>query len=327
MKQTAAYYRSSTKLQEESVNTQQFNVTQFALAKGYFIDKEYQDPYVSARKNTLNERPKMNELIQDIKKGKIERLLVYKRDRLARKIEEHLLLYYLFKDYNVEVIFVAENEPAMQFNIFGELMELFIGVMNQREGEQILERIKDAKLNSFLTGAKHGNLPFGYEVVDNQISKKEKELEVVADIFKDWNTNEYNNLGDFERELQAKGVKRGTANWTRQNLEDALTNPIYMGMRVATFKDQEQKRFINDINCIEPEDFYKAQELLVERTRKNQKRQPFLYLLSGLLYCQKCAEKNNGVLGNAEQSNQSENTDESTSEQSNKSVNTDEKHC
>ncbi|MFY3790910.1 recombinase family protein [Ureibacillus sp. MALMAid1270] len=149
MKQTAAYYRSSTQLQEESVTTQQYEINQSALKKGILIDIEYPEPAVSARKK-LNERPKMKQLMTDIRIGKIGTLLVYKRDRLARKVEEHLELYKLFMRHGVDVHFIAENEPPMRFDILGELMELFIGVMNQREGEQINLRISDTKLNNFL---------------------------------------------------------------------------------------------------------------------------------------------------------------------------------
>ena len=51
----------------------------------------------------------MARLIQGIKEGTIERILVYKRDRLARNLNEHLELYKLFKE-NIEVCFASENE-------------------------------------------------------------------------------------------------------------------------------------------------------------------------------------------------------------------------
>lgn len=61
------------------------------------IHEEYTDEYVSSRKVTLLDRPNMARLIQDIKERTIERILVYKRDRLARNLNEHLELYKLFK--------------------------------------------------------------------------------------------------------------------------------------------------------------------------------------------------------------------------------------
>jgi site-specific DNA recombinase len=85
MRKTVAYYRSSTDLQEDSVTTQQYKVHQYALRCQLLIDDEYQDKAESARKKTMSQRPQMKRLVGDIHKGKVARLLVYKRDRLREK--------------------------------------------------------------------------------------------------------------------------------------------------------------------------------------------------------------------------------------------------
>ncbi|PEO46721.1 hypothetical protein CN563_13185 [Bacillus sp. AFS026049] len=293
MKQTAAYYRSSTQLQEESVTTQQYEINQYALKKGILIDGEYPEPSVSARKNKLNERPQMRQLMTDIRNGKIGTLLVYKRDRLARKVEEHLELYKLFKTHQVELHFIAENEPPMRFDIFGELMELFIGVMNQREGEQINLRIADTKLSNFLRGKSIGNLPFGYSSDEShtKIIKDNEGLNIVKTIFTEWNTDQYANLEKLAQQLDKDGIKRGKKNWTRNNISDVLTNPIYMGIRIANFDNRQVTRSVEDLAIITPEEFNLAQELIEKRKKPKKVKQKYDYLLSDLLLCDLCDKK------------------------------------
>ncbi|WP_044748898.1 recombinase family protein [Bacillus alveayuensis] len=135
---TVAYYRSSTSLQEDSVTTQRQQIREYALKNHILIDEEYEDEFVSARKNSIKDRPGLQRMLTDIRKGLIKHLLVYKRDRLSRKLEEHIELYQLFKKHNIRVTLVAGNEPPMRFDVMGELFELFIGVMNQREAQQIM---------------------------------------------------------------------------------------------------------------------------------------------------------------------------------------------
>ncbi len=292
MKLTAAYYRSSTKLQEESVTTQQYEINQYALKKGLLIDLEYPDPSVSARKNKLNERPQMKRLITDIRNGKIGTLLVYKRDRLARKVEEHLELYNLFKSHNVEVHFIAENEPPMRLDIFGELMELFIGVMNQREGEQINLRIADTKLSNFIRGKSIGNLPFGYSTdkKKTKIIRDEDELSIVKTIFNEWNTRKYANMEKLAQKFKEDGIKRRKKDWTRNNISDVLTNPIYMGIRIATFDNRQVSRSVEELAIITAEEFDSAQEIIESRKSPKMPKEKFNYLLSSLIVCDVCEQ-------------------------------------
>ncbi|KGR73572.1 recombinase family protein [Ureibacillus manganicus] len=292
MKQTAAYYRSSTQLQEESVTTQQYEINQYALKKGILIDIEYPEPAVSARKNKLNERPQMKQLMTDIRIGKIGTLLVYKRDRLARKVEEHLELYKLFMRHGVDVHFIAENEPPMRFDIFGELMELFIGVMNQREGEQINLRISDTKLNNFLRGKSIGHLPFGYSTDKDKtkIIRNEDELKIIKFIFQEWNTDKYGNMEKLAQKLKEDGLKRGKNDWTRNNVSDVLTNPIYMGIRVASFDNREVSRSVEELAVITPDEFVLAQELIEDRKKPMRAKENFNYLLSELIFCDLCEQ-------------------------------------
>ncbi|MGG2953386.1 recombinase family protein [Geobacillus stearothermophilus] len=287
---TVAYYRSSTSLQEGSVTTQQRHIREYALKNHILIDEEYEDEFVSARKKLMKERPGLQRMLTDIRKGLINHILVYKRDRLARNLEEHMELYQLFKKHNIQVTFVAENEPPMRFDVMGELFELFIGVMNQREGQQINERIRDTKITNFQSGKSIGKLPYGYKTdpEKTQIIRIEEELHIVKTIFSEWLTEKYKNTNELRKYLKSRGIKRRGKDWTAQRIEEVLTQPMYMGLRIKNFGGIKAHRSVKDLAIITSEQFDKAKELLEKSKTPKAKSKKFDYLLTGFIFCNKC---------------------------------------
>ena len=69
--------------------------------------KEYTDKGYSG-KNT--DRPKFQELVRDIKRGLIAKVVVYKLDRISRSILDFANMMELFQRYNVE--FVSSTEKV-----------------------------------------------------------------------------------------------------------------------------------------------------------------------------------------------------------------------
>jgi site-specific DNA recombinase len=287
---TVAYYRSSTSLQQGSVTTQRQKIRDYALINHILIDEEYEDEFVSARKNSIKDRPELQRMLTDIRKGLINHVLVYKRDRLARKLEEHIELYQLFKKHNVKVTLVAENEPPMRFDVTGELFELFIGVMSQREGQQINERLRDTKITNFKSGKSIGRLPYGYKTDSKktQIIRIEEELNIVKNIFSEWLTGKYKNTNELLKYLKSQGIKKRGKNWTAQEIEKALMQPMYMGLRIKKFDDVKVSRSVKDLAIITPEEFDKTQELLKKSKTPKSEKEEFYYLLTGLIFCSKC---------------------------------------
>ena len=68
-------------------------------------DREYTDKGYSG-KNT--DRPKFQELVRDIKRGLIAKVVVYKLDRISRSILDFANMMELLQQYNVE--FVSSTE-------------------------------------------------------------------------------------------------------------------------------------------------------------------------------------------------------------------------
>ena len=68
--------------------------------------KEYTDKGYSG-KNT--DRPKFQELVRDIKRGLIAKVVVYKLDRISRSILDFANMMELFQQYNVEFMYSTEK--------------------------------------------------------------------------------------------------------------------------------------------------------------------------------------------------------------------------
>ena len=68
--------------------------------------REYQDKGYSG-KNT--DRPQFQMLVEDIKRGLIARVVVYKLDRISRSILDFANMMVLFQEYNVEFISSTEK--------------------------------------------------------------------------------------------------------------------------------------------------------------------------------------------------------------------------
>lgn len=73
MSKTMAYYRSSTTLQENSVPMQKHRAFKYCMANNLFLDAEFEDEFISARKMPLSERKGMSALLKEIEKGNVQR--------------------------------------------------------------------------------------------------------------------------------------------------------------------------------------------------------------------------------------------------------------
>lgn len=135
------YGRVSTASQDIK---KQINLAE-AVVKYKKIDKDkviiLEDVDISANKLTIEERPALKELLHLIKQGKVNTIIAYKRDRLARNFYEYVSLVKIFTEYNVDVIYTSTKEPHFTRDI---VIESLYGIFAQFEGQNIVSRNGDA---------------------------------------------------------------------------------------------------------------------------------------------------------------------------------------
>lgn len=286
---TVLYARSSISSQEHSIDMQKALALEKIKAKGELFDDLYLDEAVSARKNALEERPELNRLIRNIKKGLVTTIYVYKRDRLARNVVEAMELFELFRSHQIRVVFTADNEIPIQYSPAGEFFELIIAGFNQREANQIVQRIKETKYTMTRHG-KHaqGRIAYGYCVdKDKKYQIVPKQAETVRKLYVALIDTKCTSLAEFIADMQQQPWV--PSDWKYSRIPTLICNTIYKGIR----KIEEFGEYVEIENenlvIVDEMTWDKAQarlnSLKQPRSRQNN-RVPMM--LDGLLYCGKC---------------------------------------
>ncbi len=183
------------------------------------------------------DRPALQRLLEDVRAGKIDIIVVYKVDRLTRSLTDFAKLVELFDRHGVYFVSVTQ-----QFNTTTSMGRLTLNVLlsfAQFEREVTSERIRDKIGASKRKGLWVGGLtPLGYDTKDRKITVNETEAERVWTIFRT-----YLKLGSLNllmAELRKRGITSkvrtlktgefvGGIPFTRGPLGYLLRNRFYIG--------------------------------------------------------------------------------------------------
>ena len=183
------------------------------------------------------DRPALQRLLDDVRAGKIDVIVVYKVDRLTRSLADFAKLVELFDQYNVSFVSVTQ-----QFNTTTSMGRLTLNVLlsfAQFEREVTSERIRDKISASKRKGLWVGGMaPLGYDTKDRRITVNEAEAERVRTIFRSYLKLGSLNLlmADLRRRrivTKARTLKTGETvggiPFTRGSLAHLLRNRFYIG--------------------------------------------------------------------------------------------------
>src|SRR5262245_56285752 len=190
------------------------------------------------------DRPALQRLLDDVRAGKVDVIVVYKVDRLTRSLADFAKLVELFDQHGVSFVSVTQ-----QFNTTTSMGRLTLNVLlsfAQFEREVTSERIRDKIAASKRKGLWVGGMiPLGYDTKDRKISVNEVEADRVRTIFRS-----YLRLGSLSRlmaDLRKQGIVTkvrtlksgatvGGIPFTRGPLAHLLRNRFYIGE--VTFKGE-----------------------------------------------------------------------------------------
>ena len=252
------------------------------------VKKQYDDGGFSGGNM---ERPALQELMNDIKAGKVHIVVVYKIDRLTRSLMDFAKLVEVFDQHGVTFVSVTQS-----FNTTTSMGRLTLNVLlsfAQFEREVTGERIRDKVTASKKKGMWMGGVPpFGYDIKDKQLIVCEEDAPVIRMIFE-----RYLELGCvalLKKELESKGIKSrvristkgrpaGGERFSRGALYHLLKNPILVG------KIRHKGNIYNGQHtAIISEDLWqKVQQQLISqsrRTRSAKKQDSMGSLLMGKLF-------------------------------------------
>ncbi len=172
----AIYIRVSTEEQHLnglSLPAQRKALTEYAEANHYSIAGYYADEGISARK-PMRFRKGLLALLEDVKQGKIDMVLVTKLDRWFRNIKDYNITEEILQAHNCYWKTIYENYDSSTAN--GQMVINIMLSVNQAECDRTSERIRavlDYKRS--IGEVTSGRCAcYGYKVVDNRLVKDEQ---------------------------------------------------------------------------------------------------------------------------------------------------------
>jgi len=242
------------------------------------------------------ERPALQHLVDDIERGLVDMVVVYKVDRLSRSLLDFGRVMERFERRNVGFVSITQS-----FDTSTSMGRLVLNVLlsfAQFERELISERTRD----KILAARRRGKWTGGRVVLGYKINPESSGLEVdpveaelvrlVFDLYLRHHSivqvaERLNALGHKQKRYVSKGGKvSGGRKWSKNPVHSLLRNPLYIGK--IRGKDGETHLGVHE-PIISLETFEKVAAIMNQRTtgKKRLKRRGE-YLLTGLLRCGPC---------------------------------------
>ncbi|MCB0343342.1 MAG: recombinase family protein, partial [Bdellovibrionales bacterium] len=315
-----AYVRISTEeaaqVQEGSISSQKHRLHSWVEIKNSQqeawgeIVEVYADEGISAK--DMN-RPAFQKMMRDLRKGKINLILVTELSRLSRSIMDFCHILDELKAHKAGFLSIKEqfdtSTPA------GEMMVFNMINLAQFERKQVAERVAlnfhSRAMRGLLNG---GHPPLGY---DKDAEKRctyvvnEEEASRVREIFQIYLRE--GSLAKAMVKINELGIKpkqrtkrKSSQEWNVKNLNQILRNKTYIGMREVNSKYRNedpsmlkpfQKYSVVKASwpgIVDPDVFSEVQQLLdesskLERDRLSKSVQN-VYWLSGVIRCPDCGK-------------------------------------
>lgn len=262
------------KLHGYSVEHQVKSIKKYAKENGMIISKWYIDEAKSASKNQ-RKRTAFQELMEDVKAGRVDLFLVTKLDRYFRNIREFYRNEDTLERYG-NVRWACTEEQYDNFTEKGKEMLHLRVVFAQMESDRIGERI-NFTFRNMVSDKKpiSGSQPFGYTISGegrNKTIVKDKENEqIVNDIFDHYERYRSKNattkyIAEMHRPISYKIITK------------VLKNEQYTGMY----------RGVEDY-CpayITKERYERIQEILKSNVKQTKEKRVFVF--SGTIKCGHC---------------------------------------
>jgi site-specific DNA recombinase len=244
------------------------------------------------------DRPALQCLLAKIRNGKIDRLLVYRLDRLSRSVIDSVELLNELRELRIDLVIVTA--PEIGTTAHDSLLLNLLSIFAEFEREMIAKRIADARAALKRQGRRVGGaLPLGYDAdpLTKQLVVNPKEIKQVRAMFamaaegmppseiarianeKKWRTK--------ARMAKWSGKKIGGNPWTPRQVLATLSNPVYMGK----ITDDGLLRAGIHIPAVSEDMFVQVRAQIVSRRTRSPGRWDRIddqWLLKRLIRCSRC---------------------------------------
>ena len=287
---TALYPRVSTQeqaLHGYSIAEQIERMESYCKAMGWQDRKIYTDAGFSG---ASLDRPALRQLIQDVQAGSVDRVLVYKLDRLSRSQKDTL---YLIEDVFLAsgADFVSMTENFDTATPLGRAMIGILSVFAQLEREQIRERLSMGAIARAKAGKYGGSdrLPIGYDYTAGHLVVNEVERAQVEAVFRMYAAGlSPRSIADT---LNSEGRLHKGGTWKPGTIRKMVEKRTYIGevLYGGAWYPGEHEAIIS-------RELFDQAQAVAQRSREqhllhNSRPARATSYLGGLLYCGNCGAR------------------------------------
>ena len=298
-KRIGLYARVSTEIQTDgySIHGQLNQLTEYFQFQGYEVVDEYTDRGISGK---TMQRPELQRMLKDANEGKLDYIMVYKTNRLARNTSD--LLNIVEELYKINVEFFSLTEKIEIASSTGKLMLQILASFAEFERNTIVENVYNGQRQRAIEGYYQGNLPLGYDKIPDSKKKlmiNQHEAHIVKYIFESYAKGHgYRKIANA---LNHKGyvTKKGNP-FSISSITYIISNPFYIGkIQFSKYRHWNEKRRkgLNEEPIIADGKHApiidKALWDKVQFKRKESRKKPQVHgkgtnLLTGIVKCPKC---------------------------------------
>ncbi len=256
-KVAGVYIRVSTEDQARegfSLGEQEEKLLQLCKFKELEVYKVYKDAGISAK--DMEHRPQFQEMLKDMKEGKLNYIVAYKLDRITRSVRDLEELISVLEQYNCFLLCDRDDVNTSTAN--GRFFVRMLTVLSQLEIEIVSERTKFGLNGAIKSGHIPGQRPFGYKsaedkrmIIDNATRPY---VEKIFDMYLEGKS--FQQIANYFKENNIYPKK----NWKDTTIQKIIDNKIYMG-------DYEQYKRIGKQENLEPIVYMNVVEPIISRAK------------------------------------------------------------
>jgi len=309
----AIYARTSSSNDSFSIQSQIDDCEAYIKNNNLILYDIYQDKE-SARKKKFYERKDFKRLLCDMEAGMFKNLVLIRRDRLSRRIDDFMHLKRIFRKHNIRDYYVKEGNINFENDTYiTNFLENVLMSISTLEPEYISQRTKGGRQNLRDQGIfQSSNPPTGYDKAEGEKHKfkvNHEEAELIKNVFNYYKTeiiSENKTLKDLYKYFESNSISKVNKNF----LNRVFQRPIYGGYMiksedddisdcvkwdehnlkyVLTYEDESvETKIIKCKNFSKIIDWKTWTEVFLHFYKSENPPQEPKYCFKGLIYCADC---------------------------------------
>ena len=250
---------------------------------------------------SVEKREDFQRMMQDCRKGKIDRILVKSISRFARNTKDCLAAVRELKELGVSVQF--EEQGIDTSKVSSEMVTAIMASLAQKQSESISGNVKWGVQKRMEDGTYvASSAPYGYRLVNLRLEIQPEEAEIVRWIFQQYLAGA--NVNEITKELNARSAGNNRK-WYKAAVTYILSNERYIGdclwqkcymtstipARQVINRGEKTQYYAEGKHpaIIDKDTFYAAQRLRKQRRTTNGSATGAAYsILTGRILCGKC---------------------------------------